>query len=131
MTSKADPIVESWYHYPQKAQKFFVTSIDDHTGTVQVQYFDGAIGEFTLEEWYAFNIERIEAPEDWTGPMDNIEKDDLTSVGTEMSRDDWDAPFQELDEKRRAGPRVPQEEEEEPVDDWAEGRPEEEPWEGK
>lgn len=131
MTSEADPIVNFWYHYPQKAQKFFVTSVDDRNGTVQVQYFGGAIDEFTLEEWYAFDIERIEAPEDWTGPMDNIEKDDLTPSGTEMSRDDWDAPFQELDEKRRAGPRVPQEEEEEPVDDWAEGRPEEEPWEGK
>jgi len=131
MTSKADPIVDFWYHYPQKAQKFFVASIDDQTRTVQVQYFDGAIGEFTLEEWYAFDIERIEAPEDWTGPIDNIEKDDLTAVGTEMSRDDWDEPFQELDEKRRAGPRVPQEDEEESEDDWAEGRPEEEPWEGE
>ena len=131
MTSEADPIVNFWYHYPQKAQKFFVTSVDDRNGTVQVQYFGGAIDEFTLEEWYAFDIERIEAPEDWTGPMDNIEKDDLTPSGTEMSRDDWDAPFQELDEKRRAGPRVPPEEEEEPVDDWAEGSPEEEPWEGE
>jgi hypothetical protein len=129
MTSEVDPIVESWYHYPEKAQKFFVSALDDHSRTVQVQYFDGAIGEFTLDEWYEFDIERIEAPEDWTGPMDNIEKDDVTSVGTEMSRDDWDAPFNELGEKRRAGPRVPDEWEEEPVDDWSEGRPEEEPLE--
>jgi len=46
-----------------------------------------------------------------------------------MSRDDWDAPFNELDEKRRAGLRVPEERKEEPVDDWGEGRPEEEPLE--
>ena len=131
MTSEADPIVNSWYHYPEKAQKFFVSALDDHSRTVQVQYFDGTIGEFTLDEWYEFDIERIEAPEDWTGPMDNIEKDDVTSSGTEMSRDDWDAPFNELDEKRRAGVRVPEERKEEPVDDWGEGRPEEEPLEDK
>jgi hypothetical protein len=50
--------------------------------------------------------------------MDNIEKDDLNPVGTEMQREDWDAPYSEEDEKRRAGPRSSDEEEEEPEDDW-------------
>jgi len=57
MTSETDPIVNSWYHYPEKAQKFFVSALDDHSRTVQVQYFDGTIGEFTLAEWYEFDIE--------------------------------------------------------------------------
>ena len=60
--------------------------------------------------------------------MDNIEKDDLNPVGTEMQRADWDAPYQEVDEKRRASPREPDETREEPEDDWHEGRPKEEPW---
>ena len=59
--------------------------------------------------------------EDWTGPMDNIEKDDLNPVGTEMQRADWDAPYQEADEKRRAGPRTSDETQEEAEDDWGEG----------
>jgi hypothetical protein len=105
MTSRADPIIDSWYHYPEKAQKFRVNAIDEHTDTVEIQYFDGTLDEIEMSEWYAFDIERIEAPEDWTGPVDNIEKDDLNPVGTEMQREDWDAPYEEEDEKLRAGPR--------------------------
>ena len=129
MTSEVDPIIDEWYHYPAKAQKFKVIALDDQAATVEIQYFDGSIGEFDLDTWYGLDMERIEAPEDWTGPMDNIEKDDLNPVGTEMQREDWEAPYSEEDEKRRAGPRTTAEEEEEPGDDWGEGRPQEEPWE--
>ena len=127
MSSEADPIIDAWYHYPEKAQKFKVNALDEHTRTVEIQYFDGAIDELDLDTWYSLDIERIEAPEDWTGPMDNIEKDDLNPVGTEMQREDWDAPYQEVDEKRRAGPRIPDETQEEPENDWGKGRPKEEP----
>jgi hypothetical protein len=124
MTSEADPIIDEWYHYPAKAQKFKVTAFDDQAATVEIQYFDGNIDELDLDTWYGLDIERIEAPEDWTGPMDNIEKDDLNPVGTEMQDEDWDAPYNEDDEKLRAGPRPPAEDEEE--DTWPEGTPEEE-----
>jgi hypothetical protein len=110
MISEADPIIDAWYHHPEKAQKFKVTALDDHAATVEIQYFDGSIGEFDLDTWYDLDIERIEPPEDWTGPMDNIEKDDLNPVGTEMQREDWESPYQEVDEKRRAGHRTPDEE---------------------
>jgi hypothetical protein len=42
--------------------------------------------------------------------MDNIERDDLTPVGTEMRREDWDAPYDEEMEKTSAGPRISDEE---------------------
>lgn len=113
MARSADPIINQWYHYPQKSQKFQVTAIDDKAETVEVQYFDGNLDEFELSIWYAMEVERIEEPEDWTGPMDNIEKDDLNPVGTEMLREDWEAPFDEELEKQEAGPRLSEEEEEE------------------
>jgi len=131
MTSEADPIIDAWYHYPAKAQKFKVTALDERTATVEIQYFDGNIDELDLDTWYGLDIERIEAPEDWTGPMDNIEKDDLNPVGTEMRREDWEAPYREEDEKQRAGPREPDETREESEDEWGEGRPGEEPWESR
>ena len=43
MTSEADPIIDEWYHHPEKAQKFKVTALDEHTATIEVQYFDGSI----------------------------------------------------------------------------------------
>ncbi|HBE93726.1 MAG TPA: hypothetical protein DDW55_14895, partial [Gammaproteobacteria bacterium] len=66
MSSETDPIIDAWYHYPEKAQKFRVTALDEHSGTVEIQYFDGAIDELDLDTWHSLDIERIEAPEDWT-----------------------------------------------------------------
>jgi len=107
MVSEADPIIGYWYHHPEKAQEFQVVAIDEHTDTIEVQYFDGNLDEFEMSTWYELDMERVEEPEDWTGPMDNIEKDDLNPVGTEMQREDWDAPYQEEAEKESAGPREP------------------------
>jgi len=111
MVSNADPLIGEWYHSPEKAQKFMVTAIDEHSATVEIQYFDGNVDEMDLTVWYGLGIEHIEAPEDWTGPMDNIEKDDLNPVGTEMQREDWEAPYQLEDEKQRASPRTLEEDE--------------------
>ena len=110
MSGSADPIIGQWYHYPQKAEKFQVTAIDEHAATVEIQYFDGNLDEFDISAWYAMAVERIEAPEDWTGPMDNIEKDDLNPVGTEMRREDWAAPYDEIQEMSEAGPRLAEDE---------------------
>ena len=111
MAISSNPLIGQWYHYPEKSQKFMVTAIDDDAGTVEIQYFDGTIGEFDLDDWHSMSAEGIAEPEDWTGPMDNIETDDLTPVGTEMSPEDWDTPYEEEREKRSAGPRYSDEEE--------------------
>jgi hypothetical protein len=117
MAKSTDPIIAQWYHYPQKSEKFQVTAIEDHFDTVEVQYFDGTIGEFELTAWYAMEVEPVATPEDWTGPMDNIERDDLTPVGTEMRREDWDAPYDEEKEKTSAGPRISDEEQQRIADE--------------
>ena len=40
-------------------------------------------------------LEPIETPEDWTGPMDDIERDDLGYTETDMSAEDWAEPLGE------------------------------------
>ena len=111
MARSTDPLIGQWYHYPEKSQKFMVTAIEEDAGTVEIQYFDGTIDEFELDEWSSLQAETIAEPEDWTGPMDDIETDDLNPVGTEMSDEDWEAPYDEESEKRSAGPRYSDEEE--------------------
>jgi len=117
------PEIEAWYHCPAKAQKFMVTAIDDHANTVEIQYFDGTIDEMEHDTWYLLDIERVETPEDWTGPIDNIEKDDLNPVGTEMQGRDWAEPYDEEGEKLRAGPVIPEDEEDYPEEDWEDDLP--------
>jgi hypothetical protein len=119
--TEVHPDVNTWYHYPEKAQKFMVTAIDDHAATVEIQYFDGTIDEMDIETWYLLDIKRIETPENWTGPVDNIEKDDLNPADTEMLRQDWSEPYDEVSEKHSAGPHNPEDDDEgELEDDWQE-----------
>jgi hypothetical protein len=99
MTRTPSPVVDNWFHSAEKAQKFLVTAIDVHTDTVEIQYFDGTLDEFDLSTWYALDIEPVEAPEDWTGPVD---MDDLSAIDAEMSDDDWEAPYDEVMEKSHA-----------------------------
>ena len=95
MTRTPSPTIDSWYHHSEKAQRFLVTAIDEHSDTVEIQYFDGTLDEIDLVNWYAMDVELVEAPEDWTGPVDI---DDLAS----MSNEDWDAPYDEVLEKSHA-----------------------------
>ncbi len=111
MTRTPNPIVDSWYHQAEKAQKFLVTAIDEHSDTVEIQYFDGTLDEIDLVTWYAMEVEQVEAPEDWTGPVD---MEDLASIDAEMSEEDWEAPYNEEMEKMSAMSRkseVPYEDE--------------------
>ena len=99
MTRTPNPVVDSWYHQAEKAQKFLVTAIDEHSDTVEIQYFDGTLDEIELVTWYGMDVETVEAPEDWTGPVD---MEDLGSIDAEMSSEDWEAPYNEEMEKLNA-----------------------------
>lgn len=48
-----------------------------------------------LDDWRELTLEPIEPPEDWTGPVDDVERDDLGYSETDMSLEDWREPMQE------------------------------------
>jgi hypothetical protein len=97
MDKEFDPIIGNWYRHLDKGQMFRVIAFDDSDATIELQHFDGDIEEVSLTAWRAMDLEVSEAPEDWTGPMDDIERDDLGySSETAMSGEDWRAPLQEV-----------------------------------
>jgi hypothetical protein len=97
MDTGLDPIIGNWYRHLDKGQMFQVIALDESDSAIELQHFDGDIEEVSLVAWFAMDLEVSEAPEDWTGPMDDIEKDDLGySSDTVMSERDWDAPLQEV-----------------------------------
>jgi hypothetical protein len=101
------PVISQWYRHLDKGQQFYVTAIDDAEGTVEIQHFDGDVGEMDFDDWRMLSIEPIEPPEDWTGPVDDVERDDLGYSETDMSEEDWSEPLEEKvapmdeDEERR------------------------------
>jgi hypothetical protein len=72
-----------------------VVAIDEDGETIEIQHFDGDLEDIELDSWHELEIEPIEPPEDWTGPIDDIERDDLGYTETDMSGGDWSQPLEE------------------------------------
>lgn len=89
MPGELDPIVGQWYLHRDKGEMFRVVAADSATGSIEIQYFDGDVEELESDAWREMDIEPAEAPEDWTGPFDDIETDDLGLTETAMSPQDW------------------------------------------
>ena len=75
--SDVDPIIGNWYRNQETGSDFEVVALDEDAQTIEIQYFDGELEEIDLDAWYELPIESIEAPEDWSGPFDEMESDDL------------------------------------------------------
>ena len=77
MIGELEPIEGNWYHLLDKDIDFMVLDVNLREGTVDIQYFDGHIEGLEMEEWEEMDLEEVEPPEDWTGPLDDLESDDL------------------------------------------------------
>jgi hypothetical protein len=89
MDKQLDPIIGNWYRHLDKGQTFRIVDIDDDRGVIEAQHFDGDLEEIELGQWPELELALAAAPEDWTGPIDDIEQDDLGYSETEMSQKDW------------------------------------------
>lgn len=85
MSANSDPIAGNWYQDPDTGEKFEVVAVDEDAGTVEIRYVDGGSDELDLDTWYAQGPEPIDAPEDWSESLDDLEQDDLDA-------DEWPQP---------------------------------------
>ena len=114
MGTEMEPIVGNWYQHVDKGLDFEVVAVDEDSATVEVQFVDGTLDEIAFDDWYELDLEPAEPPEDWTGPLDDVETDDTDYTETDMEADDWDEPLR----GRREGL-----DEDLPSDEWG-GEPE-------
>lgn len=97
MSTRTLPEVGLWYAHRDKGQLFQVVAVDEEDGVIEIQDFDGDVDEFDLDTWHAMPLVRAEAPEDWTGPVDEVAADDLGySLEADTGARDWRAPLDEL-----------------------------------
>jgi hypothetical protein len=92
------PRVGSWYQ-DRQGRRFEVVAYEEEAGLAEVQYFDGDVSELDMEVWDETVIESIAAPEDWTGPFDDLDADDLGDTERPRRPEDWDGPWNELDQE--------------------------------
>jgi len=96
MSNELDPLIGQWYSHLDKGQRFYVVTMDGDDNTVEVQYFDSTLEEFILEEWRDLNIELSEPPENWSGPLDVGEQEDLGTDVTDTQPEDWNEPQEDF-----------------------------------
>jgi hypothetical protein len=58
------PTIGIWYRDQELDTSFEVVALDENSRTIEVQYVDGAIGEFDFESWQQLALKRTAAPED-------------------------------------------------------------------
>ena len=86
MTSVGRPQVGEWYQNEDKGEPFQVVSVDAASGTVQTQSFDGELDSIDMDDWQQIPLVTAAAPEDWTGPLDDIEPDDVNDDDSPSDR---------------------------------------------
>ena len=83
MSNRLKPAVGQWYNHLDKGDLFQVVALDEESGWIEIQEFDGGLDEIDFEEWRQMRIESAAPPEDWTGPVDELERDDLGYSGAD------------------------------------------------
>lgn len=73
----AEPVPETWYRNIQNGRTFFVINVDTFRNVVEIQHFDGDVEEIDFSEWVELDLELTGPPEDWSGPLDRVEPEDL------------------------------------------------------
>jgi hypothetical protein len=88
MDNGIEPRVASWYQDLVNGQVFQVIAVDEYEALVELQHSDGDIEELSLDEWHGLDLEAADAPDDWTGPLDDAEVDnpDFSDTRSEGER---------------------------------------------
>lgn len=75
------PVIGAWFRRPN-GTLFEVVAVDEDDGTIEVQHFDGTIGEFDIDNWVRMLLVETSAPEDWSGSVDMDPEDYVgTAIG--------------------------------------------------
>lgn len=119
VSTEIEPVPNNWYRHLDKGQTFVVIEVDEHDGIVEIQHYDGDLEQIELAVWNEMDLELAEEPEDWTGPVDDVETDDLDYTETDMSAEDWRGSLR--DTHAPEGESWEETTPEDERDDWGEG----------
>lgn len=98
MTTMGAADIGDWYRDGQ-GRNFEVVAVDEADELIAVQFFDGEVGELSFDVWAEIRPKAIAPPEDWSGPFDDIERDDFGDTERVSHPEDWAGPWTELDQR--------------------------------
>ena len=95
MEFKVKPVVGQWYRSAE-GLNLEIVAIDQDEGTIEIQYFDGAIEELDFSSWVQMSLQTVQPPEDWSGSVDIMREDFMTDIGA-STQESWASPLDKLD----------------------------------
>ncbi len=75
--NELDPIEGNWYYDTERRRDFTVVTVDEEEEVIEIQYQDGDLEELDFDEWAELDLELTEPPEDWRGPLDGVDAEDM------------------------------------------------------
>lgn len=96
MPAEHDPKVGGWFK-TATGQTFEVVALDEEDGTVEIQYYDGAVEELDMDTWEELAMEPVEPPEDWSGSMDIDREDYGVDLEQQNPHESWGSPLDDID----------------------------------
>jgi len=88
------PAIGIWYRHLDKGEVFQVVGFDERSRTIEIQAFDGDIDEMDEDVWNTLSIAVAEPPEDATGPIDDVDRDDASNLDSEIRPVLWTKPLE-------------------------------------
>lgn len=95
MPTPFEPRVGDWYE-DTEGRTFEVVAIDNDEDSIEIQYFDGAVAELDREAWQEMSLQPAAEPKDWSGPFDDLERDDFGDSEVPFRPDVWGNPLDEI-----------------------------------
>ncbi|MBD3609073.1 MAG: hypothetical protein HUJ30_00830 [Gammaproteobacteria bacterium] len=90
------PQIGSWYQ-SESMEQFEVVALDENEQSIEIQYFNGDVEELDLDTWELMSLTEIQAPEDWSGPFDDLVRDDFGDTERPFHPQDWASPVETIE----------------------------------
>ena len=84
-----EPVPGQWYQNLEEEEQFRVTTVDEDSELIEIEYLDGDIEEMDVEGWHEMDLEKIPEPEGWAESQKEEDEDE---------DDDWDDDDDEDDD---------------------------------
>ncbi|MET0089413.1 MAG: DUF6763 family protein [Candidatus Thiodiazotropha sp.] len=89
--------VGSWFKTVD-GDKLEVVAYDRDEGVIEVQFYDGTVAEYDLDDWEELEVVSVAPPEDWSGSYD-LSRDDYGVDLDKPAGDNHANPLDLFDEK--------------------------------
>ncbi|MEE4661528.1 MAG: DUF6763 family protein [Halieaceae bacterium] len=91
-----ESVIGNWYKDLQSGAVFEVVAWDGAAQTIEIQHIDGEVSELELEAWQALPVVDIEAPEDWRHPFE-LDSDLFSDPDLPFHPEDWSGPLSQIE----------------------------------